>query len=67
MGVDTIQINLVKPADAINIRECFGWFGFGYLVDVPLFFCNLSYFKSDFDTVIRKHRPASRNMLRPMF
>ena len=40
MGVDTIQINLVKPDDAvklktgvpneqIKIRECFKWFGFG--------------------------------------
>ena len=40
MGVDTIQITLVKPVDAvklkagvpnewIKIRECFGWSGSG--------------------------------------
>ena len=47
MGVDTIQINLVKPVvDAvklkagvpngqIKIKECFGLFGLSYLVDLP--------------------------------
>ena len=44
MCVDTIQINLVKPVDAvklkagvpngwIKVRQCFGRFGLGKLVD----------------------------------
>ena len=42
MGVDTIQINLVKAVDAVKlksgvpiglIRKCFGWFGMGQLVE----------------------------------
>ena len=62
MGVDTIQINLVKTVDAvklkvgvpnrqIKLRECFGWDDFGQLVDFILGYCYLSYIKSDFDTV----------------
>ena len=62
MGVDTIHIKLAKPVDAvklkagvpngqIKIRECFGWFGLGQLVDLIMFYCYLSYFKSDFDAV----------------
>ena len=57
MGVDTIQISLVKTVDAvklkvgvpnrqIKLRECFGWDDFGQLVDFIL-----GYIKSDFDVV----------------
>ena len=54
MGVDTIQITLVKPVDAvklkagvpneqIKIKECFGRLGSGQLVDFIVVYCYLSY------------------------
>ena len=60
MGVDTIQINLVKPVVAVKLKagvsngqikitECFGWFCLGQFFDLIMVYCYLSYLKSDFD------------------
>ena len=62
MGVDKIQINLVKPVDAVKLKagvpngqiktkECFGWFGLGQLGGFTMVYCFISYFKSNFDAV----------------
>ena len=50
MGVDTIQINLVKPVVAVKLKagvsngqikitECFGWFCLGQFFDLIMVYC----------------------------